>query len=278
MGSMSYYEKLPVSHYWNLDGARVHLACASALQPGRRTLLAVHGAGGSAWGWGELGLQLAEQFNFAAIELPGHGASEGPARADIGSMVRIVAAAAERLQSGAGTPPPIVMGHSMGGAISIELALSGAAELSGLVLVATGARLKVQSAIIDGIERDWEASCRSEEGFGPGAPAALKTAYAVNRIQGSPQVAASDFRACNVFDRMADLPKITLPTLVFGGGKDLLTPEKYARYLSERIPAATLVLLENAGHMLPIEEPQALAAALEKHFPQAPPVASRATK
>ncbi|MCB0219403.1 MAG: alpha/beta hydrolase [Chrysiogenetes bacterium] len=264
---MSYYEKLPESIYWNVGEHRVHLACAAPLVAGRRTLLAVHGAGGSAWVWGELGSRLAGKFNFAAIELPGHGASEGPALTDIGSMVAVVAGAAERLVSSAQTPPPIVMGHSMGGAISIDLALSGAAELSGLVLVATGARLKVQPTIIEGIESNWEASCRSEEGFGPEAPRELKDAYASDRVQGSPGVAASDFRACNVFDRMADLGRITLPTLVFGGGKDLLTPEKYARYLSERIPGAKLVILENAGHMLPIEEPGILAAQLDAHFP-----------
>lgn len=266
-GPMSYYENLPESIYWNLEGRRVHLACASAPAPRRRTLLAVHGAGGSAWVWGELGARLKDKFNFAAIELPGHGASEGPACEELSQMVAIVAAAAERLVSSAGTPPPIVMGHSMGGAISLELALSGAA-LSGLVLVATGARLRVNPAIIEGIESDWESACRSEEGFGPEASRELKNAYASERVKGSPRVAASDFRACDVFDRMADLGAIELPTLVFGGGKDLLTPEKYARYLSEQISGAKLVVLENAGHMLPIEAPGVLAAQLDTFFPE----------
>ncbi len=57
------------------------------------------------------------------------------------------------------------------------------------------------------------------------------------------------------------LPDITAPTLVLGAGRDVFTPVSNSRHLADTVPGAEYVLFPDAGHTLPIEEPQAVADA-----------------
>jgi pimeloyl-ACP methyl ester carboxylesterase len=70
---------------------------------------------------------------------------------------------------------------------------------------------------------------------------------------------------------MGDLGGVRVPTLVIGGEDDDLTPPKYARYLVEHIENARLVLLEDAGHMLPFERHDTLAGLLHDYVKELAP-------
>ena len=78
----------------------------------------------------------------------------------------------------------------------------------------------------------------------------------------------ADFTACNDFNLLAESPAedvlrhIDLPTLVVCGKEDRLTPPKYSRYLQERIAGAELLLVPDAGHMVMLEQPQAVTSAI----------------
>jgi pimeloyl-ACP methyl ester carboxylesterase len=63
---------------------------------------------------------------------------------------------------------------------------------------------------------------------------------------------------------MNDLGAIRTPTLVVGALQDLMTPPKYSYYLAEHIPGARLVMVPDAGHMLPVEAPDELAQAIRE--------------
>jgi pimeloyl-ACP methyl ester carboxylesterase len=63
---------------------------------------------------------------------------------------------------------------------------------------------------------------------------------------------------------MGRLPEIKVPALVIGGSADKLTPLKYARYLAEHIPDARLVIIEGAGHMVMLEQPEQVADAVRE--------------
>jgi pimeloyl-ACP methyl ester carboxylesterase len=71
-----------------------------------------------------------------------------------------------------------------------------------------------------------------------------------------------DLAACDAFDMMADLSRIDQPAIVITGDQDQLTPPKYAQYLQEHMPHATLVLIPDAGHYVAYEQPDAVAEAL----------------
>ena len=61
-------------------------------------------------------------------------------------------------------------------------------------------------------------------------------------------------------DRTRALPEITAPTLVVVGAEDVVTPPEVARTLAAGIPNATCEEVAGAGHLTPLEAPDALAA------------------
>ena len=63
-------------------------------------------------------------------------------------------------------------------------------------------------------------------------------------------------------DRTTDLMRITIPTLVLVGGEDVITPVSDARAMVEELPNATLVIVPDAGHMAPLENPWATNMAI----------------
>jgi pimeloyl-ACP methyl ester carboxylesterase len=152
----------------------------------------------------------------------------------------------------------------MGGAIALDLALRHPARVSGLGLVATGARLRVAPAILDGIKQDPEATvgliCRWA--FGPEAPEEMLRLGRRQMQTTAPEVLHGDFAACDAFDVLDQLTEISTPTLVLGGTRDALTPTKYAVHLRDQIAGAELHLVEGAGHMLMVERPTAVSRAL----------------
>jgi pimeloyl-ACP methyl ester carboxylesterase len=72
-----------------------------------------------------------------------------------------------------------------------------------------------------------------------------------------------DLIACDRFDVMERLEKIDVPTLVIAGAADQLTPPKYAHYITKHISNARLTLLEGAGHMVMLEQPEKVAQAVQ---------------
>jgi pimeloyl-ACP methyl ester carboxylesterase len=73
----------------------------------------------------------------------------------------------------------------------------------------------------------------------------------------------NDFTACNNYAAANDsAAKVTSPTLVISGNRDLMTPAKAARGLAGKLPNAQVQLIEGAGHDLMAEQPDQLLDAL----------------
>jgi pimeloyl-ACP methyl ester carboxylesterase len=216
----------------------------------RPPLVLVHGAGGTLMHWPGLLRRLAG-YNVYALDLPGHGGSGGQGRSDVGAYAEVVRGFAQALR----LRPFVLAGHSMGGAIALELALQPAARLAGLVLVGTGARLRVMPEILEGILDDFDATARliAARAYAGQVPPGLLELY-VRRLRAVPApVIHNDFLACNRFDHLADVSRIAVPTLVICGDADRMTPVKYSRYLAEQIPGAGLVIVPGGGHMALLE-------------------------
>ncbi|MGB9879344.1 MAG: alpha/beta fold hydrolase, partial [Anaerolineae bacterium] len=101
-----------------------------------------------------------------------------------------------------------------------------------------------------------------EYAYSPNAPKELVRQGQRQMLQVAPQVIHNDFAACNAFDIMERLGEIRCPTLVICGTEDKLTPPKYATFLTERIAGAELALIEGAGHMVMMENPEDVALAI----------------
>lgn len=226
---------------------------------GPHTVCLVHGSGGSSEVWTHQSRGLADVARVIAVDLPGHGRSGGEGATRIDDSV----AAVHGLLDALGVTSVVLGGHSMGGAVAQAYALAHPERLAGLILIGTGARLRVMPKIFAELERDHAEGARlvSELALAERAPDDLKErVYRVTRAAPN-RVLIGDFRACDPFDVMPRLGEIAVPTLVVCGAEDRLTPPKYAEFLRARIPGATLVLVLGAGHYVQLERPDETTAA-----------------
>ncbi len=216
------------------------------------TLLLVHGAGGSHLTWRCQLKKLSDQFLIIAVDLPGHGQSEGMGEATIGGYARYVSELMQALD----LRDVVLGGHSMGGAIALDIALNDPSRLAGLILVGTGARLRVLPAIFSVIREDFELAIQSMAGFmfGPAASAELIEEEKQLLSKSSADVMLKDFTACDSFDIMDRVGFIRVPALIVCGREDRLTPPKYSQTLHEKLSGSEIVLLDECGHMPMLEQ------------------------
>jgi pimeloyl-ACP methyl ester carboxylesterase len=247
--------------YVTVAGERTFYALYQGDVRGKCNLVLVHGAGGSHLDW-PAPLRRLRGANVYDLDLPGHGRSEGPGRNSIASYRDSVLAFLDAL----GLKRATMAGHSMGGAIALDFALRYPDRLDGLILVGSGARLRVAPVILTGILSDFEATVGlvCDYAFGPGATEQLKRLGRQRLLAAPPQVLHGDYSACDAFDVMERLGEVRCPTLVIGGTADMLTPPKYAVYLRDHIHGAELVLVDTAGHMVMLEKPEVVAKAVSK--------------
>jgi len=71
-----------------------------------------------------------------------------------------------------------------------------------------------------------------------------------------------DLQACSQFDQSASLNAVQTPALVICGTEDMLTPRRFSETLASEIPAAALQTIDDAGHMVMLEQPRRVAALL----------------
>ena len=240
----------------SVDGKQIsYWAGRKGFIEGREFILFIHGAGGGQYTWSCQKGFFEKEFNPIIIELPGHGESGGEGEKEIGRYAEEVYAF---LQTG-DVRKAFLVGHSMGGAIVQTLALTHPEVVKGIVLVGTGARLKVLPMILDGINTNFEGTIPKivQFAYSRMAPSKLIEEGVDQMLRGRPEVLHGDFSACDRFDVMKEVEKINLPTLILCGEDDALTPVLYSQFLHSRIKGSRLEVLPNAGHMVMMELPQA---------------------
>ncbi len=161
----------------------------------------------------------------------------------------------------------VLAGHSLGGAIAQLYALKYGDELKGLVLIGTGARLRVLPDILESVKGmigDEDAWKRYLEEGSTLTDPEMKKVLLEARMRIGPAVLLNDFLCCDKFDIMDRMPDIKLPTLVICGSEDVMTPVKYATYLADRIEGASIVIIDGATHSVATERPGEVNQAIEK--------------
>lgn len=236
--------------------------------PPHGPLVLVHGSGDSARTWEPLIARLPD-YDCLALNLPGHGDRmdrPGPSAMSIGDYADAVRAALARRDLGRGVT---LAGHSLGGAIALRMALEYPALVGRIILIGTGARLRVLPAILAAAKsgsREVVTEAHHElvrMSFAP-EHAAQAEAYFAALEPVAPGVFGRDLAACDAFDMMADLGRIEQPALIITGEEDRATPPKYAMYLRDHLENARLTLIPGAGHYVQVEAPGAVAAALRE--------------
>lgn len=228
-----------------------------------RTIVFVHGSGDSARAWDAV-IERLPEFRSVALDLPGHGTlveRPGPAELSVADYAdRVRTELARRELSGV-----CLVGHSLGSAIALRLAVDHPSLVQRLALVGSGARLRVLPALLQDAPKHAESvmDTLTRMGFAPGHEADAE-AYIQALAPVAPGTIYRDLAACDRFDMMDDLGRVAQPTLIVVGEHDRLTPPKYATYLRDHLASATLVTIPNAGHYAAAEAPDAVAHALRE--------------
>jgi pimeloyl-ACP methyl ester carboxylesterase len=235
-----------------IDGLKI--ACGineEGFVEGRKNLVFIHGSGNDHTVWKSQYNAMDKDYNIAAVDLPGHGNSEGKGEQDVQAYVEWV----KKIIGKLGFKKPVLIGHSLGAAISMTFAIKYGDMLSGIVPVGGGVKMPVNQLILDGIRQD------------PSSVIALAAKFAIskknrerltdcltdNLSSTNPEVIYGDFLSCDRLDITEEISHIRTPTLLVCGDDDKMAPPALSQFMKDRIPGAELMLIEDAGHFAMLE-------------------------
>jgi len=244
-----------------------YLAGDWPLDSHKSTLIFIHGAGGSSTFWQEQIKGLSGRVNTLAIDLPGHGRSNSEAKLKIADYAEVVIKFITEID----IPDPILCGLSMGGAIVQQMLLDYPDRLKAGILIGTGARMKVAAAFFETIEKDYSGFvdwlckiCVSKKTDPPKIHP-----FREDLLRCRPEVTLADFRACDRFDAVVQIPAIQAPVLVVTAEEDKLTPPKLGEFLEKSIKKASRTHIMDAGHLVSMEKPEETNLAILKFIDEA---------
>jgi pimeloyl-ACP methyl ester carboxylesterase len=256
----------------NVNGTEIFAATGGRdFDPSLPAIVLLHGAGFDHTSWA-LHTRWFAHHGFAVLapDLPGHGRSSGKPLPTIAEMADWTAA----LIQAAGATRARLIGHSMGSLIALETAARHPAKVSGLSLIGTAATMTVGPDLLRAAEANDQAAIDMVSIWGLGFQAELGGSLApglwmhsgAQRVleQCRPGVLYNDLAACNAYQgALAAAATITVPATLILGERDMMTPAKAGKALAAAIPHAKTIVLPGAGHMMMVERPDELLAALQ---------------
>ena len=235
----------------------------------RPPVILIHGAGGHHLFWPPQVRRIPNQRIFA-VDLPGHGKSEGLGYHAIDDYAGEIIGFIRALKLNAA----VLAGHSMGGAVALKAAIRSPNRVLGLCLVGTGARLRVSPAILQSASdpSTFETAVRliTDNSFAPDADPRLKGLGVQRMAETRPSVLYGDLLACDAYSAADQLSKVSTPTYILCGALDKMVPLKSSEFLRDNITGAKMEILPNAGHMLMLEQPDQTADRLSSFLNSLP--------
>lgn len=239
-----------------IDGIEFNASCWPP-DKNKPILLLIHGAALSKTFWDGQVMALKSVSTAIAPDLPGHGGSCGKAQTTISDYAASVVGFIR--SAGISEHNIIVCGLSMGGAIVQQLLISYPELFKAGILINTGARLKVHPMIIEAIKTDFTGFIQAMPKT-MASPTADPTRFEQQIFEAvessTADISLKDFYACNQFDVMNEIDKISCPVLVLAAEHDVSTPAKYGEWLAQKIQNCTYSCIQNAGHLSPLEKPE----------------------
>ncbi len=228
------------------------------------TALYVHGSGGTHRLWATQYAPDGPTHPAVAVDLSGHGNSDDivtePGEETLTAYAADVVAVARE------TGADILVGNSLGGAVVFEVVLNTSFDPGAVVFAGSGAKLAVHERIRDALADDFEAAIEQLHQpsmlFASPSEELLEQSTETMRETGQ-RVTRRDFLTCHPFDVRDQLSSIEVPALALVGEEDELTPPMYHEYLAEHVPDCRMAVLEDAGHLAMLEQPEAFNTALE---------------
>jgi pimeloyl-ACP methyl ester carboxylesterase len=278
LGSVPAWALTPLAPALSVEVEGVKINYTSTVKsPQALTLVLIHGFGASLESWHDVHPALTAKFQVVRLDLLGHGFTDKPAGGDYSPQghARLVSGFIGKL----GLKRVVLAGHSMGGGIALLLtqppspAVPQPFEIAGLVLIASSGYPQPLPFFIEAL-RDPVLRFFSQL-----IPAEQRTRYTLERIffsrahltpervhryayfaslpghfhaqtQTALQIVPADLAQLST-----RIKTVRLPTLILWGDQDRVVPLENAHRFKRDIPAATLHIVPQAGHMLPEERP-----------------------
>ena len=235
-------------------------------------IVLLHGISGGAEGWRPMfGALVAAGHRVVAWDLPGYGRSPALPESSFAAWVDALL----RLADAAGLLRPILVGHSLGGMIALEAALTAPDRFERLVLGCmtpgfcgmTGA---AQQAFLDtrlgplnhGATMAELASTVIPDMMALQAATDLKESHQALMATIPPECYRAAMTALVNFDRRHALAQLDLPVTCIAGESDRIARPAVMRAMASRLPHGRYVVLPGAGHLAPFEQPAQFVAAL----------------
>ena len=221
-------------------------------------LVFLHGAGNSSLSFY---YQLRHFRNSKAIDLPGH--PDGVPCDSIEGYVEWVRGVVKARRY----KDVVLCGHSMGGAIAQMYALKYPEEIKGLILIGTGAKLKVDSNYIDELRNTGDSVSgwvNSQKGFFAGVEPDLYHLLLQRAAQIGPDVGLNDLLCCDKFDVISEISRINLPTEIIAGSMDQLAPVRFSDYLATNILNSEEYVVQGGDHFLQLQHHKEVNERIEK--------------
>lgn len=242
-----------------------------AFDPALPAAVFLHGAGMDHTVWALQTRSFAHHGrSVLALDLPGHGTSEGPALSGIPAMAEWVL---EALRV-AGARKARIAGHSMGSLVALEAAARAGDAVEGLALLGFVPELGVHPDLLEAarigahaaldLMVGWSFGAQSRFGSTP-APGLWLSGEAMRLLErASAASLTTDLLSCAAYGGAAEAAaRIRCPTLLLLGADDRMTPAAKGKAFAERISGARVTVLPRVGHMMMIEDPVATLAALK---------------
>lgn len=227
-------------------------------------VLFCHGSGGAHHHWVYQLKGLNDKINPLAVDLPGHGRSEGLPANSIRDYREWLHIFCRSIDLGS----CVLGGHSMGGAITLDYVLNYPDQLLGMILIGTGGRLRVLPDFLETLRKGTVPKSLVDYLYEPGVPLELLEKAAQEIESTNASVYYADLSACDHFDVMNELNRVTHPSLIICGSNDRLTPLKYSMFLKEKLVNSSLIEIPDAGHMVMLEKPDAVNQAINSFVAQ----------
>ncbi|MEM7253916.1 MAG: alpha/beta hydrolase [Pseudomonadota bacterium] len=236
----------------------------------RPTVTFVHGAAMDHSVWTMFARYFVRHgHNVVALDLPGHGQSEGNPLPSITELSSWLGRALETI----GVSSTTLIGHSMGSLVALEFAATAPDRVDRLGLVGTAVPMAVTDALLEAAKSNESAAFNMVTiwSHGPNAhiggissPGMWLPRGGLRLMEKSqPGSLFADLTACNEYTTgLEQAAKITCPTLLILGERDMMTPPRAAAKLQAALPGAQSVVLKGVGHSLMSEDPNGLLDAL----------------
>jgi pimeloyl-ACP methyl ester carboxylesterase len=229
--------------------------------PARTPVILLHGMGSSHLIW-PASIRMMSGENVYALDLPGHGKSNGKGLQSISSYAKTVIQFMDKAE----IFTAILVGHSMGSAVALQIAQDHSDRVAGLGLLSVGTTFRIEKNIQDSIGNtkmisdtlEWLSSMLlSSKGN-------KKIIEKVNKslLEIRPAVLTADIHACMEYEFHKIPEGSNIIAQIICGAEDQIVPSSDARLLAKSIPGTKFECISNCGHVVMLEEPDKVGALL----------------